>query len=104
MSPRGLHQNFPVLNAKELAVCSFDAVLLQIEQSSGLASAMLVLGAWALALEIFAAWLARRGAGSTTVWMFRRAGEVLLALDLCAMVVIESAHTAHLVRSCWSLM
>jgi hypothetical protein len=91
------------LNAKEHAVCSLDAVLLQIEQSSGLASAMLVLGSCALALEIFADWMARRGAGPTSVWMFRRAGQVLLALDLCAMVIIASAHTAHLVRSCWAM-
>lgn len=76
-------------------MCSLDAVLLQIEQSSGLASAMLVLGSCALALEIFADWMARRGAGPTSVWMFRRAGQVLLALDLCAMVIIASAHTAH---------
>lgn len=46
---------------------------------------------------------ARRGAGPPTVWMFRRAGQVLLALDLCAMVIIASAHTAHLVRSCWAM-
>ncbi|TDM05063.1 MAG: hypothetical protein C4K60_20270 [Ideonella sp. MAG2] len=75
------------------------ALLTHLTHAGGSALAVLIVGAFALTLDLFAELLRRLGAASTTVKLVHLTAFLLLCLDVALVVIVAVLNTYVLVVS-----